>query len=187
MTLLLTGLLAFFLLHMIPLWGRTVREGAIGVVGKGPYMGLFALATLGSFVLMVFGWKAAEVSLVYEAPSWGMHVTPLFVLAGFILFIASNAPTNIRRVVRHPQLMGVALWGVGHLLSNGENRSVLLFAGMTLFAVIAMIGSNMRDGDWIKRDKVPFAKDIITVVIALVLYGGFIYFHEAIIGVPVIN
>jgi uncharacterized membrane protein len=183
MTLLLLGLVAFAVLHMIPFWGQNVRTGAIKIIGAMPYKGLFALATLGSFVLMVMGWKAAEIGFIYEPPTWGRHVTPLFVLAGFVLFIASNAPTNIRRMVRHPQLMGVTLWGIGHLLSNGENRSVLLFAGMAIFSLVAMMASNKRDGDWVKRDKVSLPKDIITVVIALALFGGFMHFHEAIIGV----
>jgi len=186
MTLLLLGIVSFAILHFIPFWGRNVRAGAVGVIGEMPYKGLYALATLGSFVMMVMGWKSAEVLPVYDAPLWGMHVTPLFVLAGFILFVASNAPTNIKRIVRHPQLMGVALWGIGHLLSNGENRSLLLFAGMTIFCFVAMIGSNQRDGEWVKIEKVGLSKDIITVLIGVALYAAFMYFHEWIIGVPAI-
>jgi len=186
MTLLLLGLVSFSVLHMIPFWGQNVRAGAVKLVGEKPYKGLFALASLGSFVMMVMGWKAAAIITVYDTPYWGKHVTALFVLVGFILFIASNAPTNIRRLLRHPQLTGVAFWGIGHLLSNGENRSLLLFGGMVAFSLLAMFASNLRDGEWIKRDKVPFAKDVVIVVIALALYLAFQYFHEGIIGVPVI-
>lgn len=185
MTLLLLGIVSFAVLHFIPYWGQKVRAGAVGIIGAVPYKGLFALASLGSFVMMVRGWKSAEVLPVYDAPAWGMHVTPLFVLAGFILFVASGAPTNIRRMIRHPQLMGVALWGLGHLLSNGENRSLLLFAGMAIFSFVAMIGSNQRDGEWIKIEKVGLSRDIVTVAIAVALYAAFFYFHGWIIGVPV--
>lgn len=183
MTLLLLGIVSFAILHFIPYWGRNVRAGAVGVIGAGPYKGLFALATLGSFVMMVMGWKTAEVTIVYDTVVWGFQATPFLVLVGFILFIASNAPTNIRRMIRHPQLMGVALWGIGHLLSNGENRSLLLFAGMTIFCFVAMIGSNQRDGEWVKQEKVSYVKDVITVVIAVALYIGFIALHETLIGV----
>jgi uncharacterized membrane protein len=186
MTLLISGLILFTILHMLPFWGRSVRAGAVNMIGPMPYKGLFALASLGSLWLVGMGWgRIEDITFLYEAPAWGRHVTPIFVLAGFILFIASNAPTNIRRAVRHPQLMGVAMWGIGHLLSNGETRSVALFAGLTLFSLLAMIGSNQRDGEWVKRDKVPLVKDIITVVIAGALYAGFTYFHGMIIGVPV--
>jgi len=185
MVLLLLGLVLFTILHLIPFWGRSVRSGAISLIGAGQYKILFALATFGSFVLMVTGWKATVVAVLYDTPAWTMHVTPIFVLVGFILFIASNAPTNIRRALRHPQLLGVMLWGVGHLISNGENRSVLLFSGMIIFSFLAMLASNRRDGEWVKRDKVPFSRDIVTVSIALILYGAFAYFHGWIIGVPV--
>jgi len=183
MTLLLLGVVTFAVLHFIPYWGQNVRAGAVGLIGELPYKGLFALATLGSFVMMVMGWKSAEVSMIYAPPSWGFHLTQIFVLAGFILFVASNAPTNIRRVIRHPQLLGVSLWGIGHLLSNGENRSVLLFTGLAIFSFVAMIGSNQRDGEWVKREKVGVTKDIFTLVIALLLFAGFIQFHEEIFGV----
>lgn len=187
MTLLITGLILFAILHLIPFWGRSIRDGAIGVIGLNPYKGLFALASFGSLWLVGMGYgRVEEVTYVYEAPVWGMHVTPLFVLAGFILFIASNAPTNIRRAVRHPQLTGVVLWGIGHLFSNGETPAVILFGGFTVFSILAMIGSNQRDGDWVKREKVSVIKDGITVFIALFLYALFAYFHGWIIGVPAV-
>lgn len=186
MALLIAGLLLFIFLHLIPVWGQTFRNGAVAKIGLNPYKGIFALLSLGSFVLMVRGWKSAETIAVYDPPSWGMHVTPLLVLFGFILFIASNAPTNIRRMLRHPQLTGVMLWGIGHLFSNGDNRSLILFGGLTLYSLLAIIGSNQRDGEWVKRDKVPFVRDIVTVVIALALYAGFAYYHGWIIGVPAI-
>jgi len=187
MTMLLLGISLFFVLHMITFWAPNVRAGAVSIVGEMPYKGLFALTTIGSFVLIVVGWKAAEVLPVYSPPSWGMHITPIFVLAGFILFVASNAPCDIRRLLRHPQLMGVALWGIGHLLSNGENRSLLLFGGMVVFSLVAMIASNKRDGEWVKREKVGIIPTAITVLIGFFLYAAFAYFHEAIIGVAAVS
>ena len=186
MTMLIIGVTLFFLLHLIPFFGTGIRDKAASAIGAGPYKGLFALATLGSFVFMVLGWQATEITHVYTPPSWGPMVTPLFVLVAFILFIASNAPTNIRRILRHPQLVSVFFWGIGHLLSNGENRSIVLFVGLMIFATSAIIGSNKRDGEWVKRDKVSFVSDLVTVTIAVALFSGFAYFHEWIIGVPVL-
>lgn len=186
MTLLALGIALFFILHMIPFWGRNVRSGAINTIGPGPYKGLFALASLASFVLIVRGWQVADLSVVYDPPTWGRHATPLFVLFGILLFIASNAPTNIRRMLRHPQLVGVTLWGIGHLFSNGETRSVLLFGGMIIFALTAIWSSNKRDGHWVKRDTVPRSRDIITVVIGLAVFAGLYKFHELFTGIPVL-
>ncbi|MEX0297946.1 MAG: NnrU family protein [Kordiimonas sp.] len=186
MTLLAAGLALFFLLHMIPFWGQKLRTGTIAKLGKGPYSGLFALISLGSFVLIVLGWQASEVELLYSPPEWGRHATPLFALIGIVLFIASNAPTNIRRLLRHPQLTGVALWAIGHLFSNGETRSVLLFSGMVIFSITAIIASNNRDGEWIKRDPVPKSRDVVTVAIGLSVFSALYYFHEYFTGIPVL-
>lgn len=186
MTLLALGIALFFILHMIPFWGRSIRSGTIARIGPAPYKGMFALASLSSFILIVLGWQATEVDMLYYPPAWGRHVTPLLVLFGIFLFIASNAPTNVRRLLRHPQLIGVTLWGIGHLFANGESRSVLLFGGMILFSVTAIWSSNKRDGEWIKREPVPISRDIVTVVISLAVYGALYYFHETFTGVPVL-
>ena len=47
-----------------------------------------------------------------------------------MLLLAPYSHNNFKRLLRHPQLTGVLLWGVGHLFANGENRSLLLFGGM---------------------------------------------------------
>lgn len=183
MTLLALSLAAFIGLHLIPYFATGFRERMRERIGVGPYMGLFALLVVISLTGVVFGWLISEPMLVYEPPVWGFHATPLFALVGFVLFFASQAPTNIKRVVRHPQMTGLFLWAVGHLLSNGEDRSLLLFGSLALWSIIAIVGANRRDAIWHKPEKQPFAKDVITVLIGIAAYAGFTYFHEAIIGV----
>jgi len=183
MTLLIIGIVAFVGLHLIPYFAIGFRTGLVGKIGVGGYRGLFALAVLASLAGIIFGWRSTIPDMVFNPPTWGFHVTPLFVLFGFILFFASQAPTNIKRVVRHPQMTGVFLWSVGHLAANGEDRSVILFGGFALWSVLAIVGANRRDKDWQKPDKQPIIKDVITVVIGLVVYALAVYFHEAVIGV----
>lgn len=183
MDLLIAGLIAFIGLHLIPYFGIRFRVAAIGKLGMAGYRGMFALAVAASLAAIIFGWRETPPEYFYSPPAWGIHATPLFVLGAFLLFFASGAPTNIKRYIRHPQMTGILLWAVGHLLSNGEERSFLLFGSFALWAVIAILASNKRDGVWEKADPQPVVKDVVTVVIALVLYGVAIYFHEAVIGV----
>jgi uncharacterized membrane protein len=183
MDLLIAGLIAFIGLHLIPYFGIRFRIAAIGKIGRNGYRGLFSLAVGASFAAIIFGWRETIPEYFYTPPAWGIHVTPLFTLVAFILFIASNAPTNIKRYVRHPQMTGILLWSVGHLLSNGEERSALLFGSFALWSVVAILASNRRDGEWEKAEPQSRIKDIITIVIALILYGAAIYYHEAVIGV----
>lgn len=183
MKLLIAGVALFVLLHLIPIYGTGLRGAVAGKIGEKPYKGLFALASLGSIILVVRGWKATSPSLWYDAPVWAFHLTPLIMLFAFVLFFASGAPTNIKRIVRHPQLTGVFLWAVGHLLANGEDRSVILFGGFAVWSVVAIMGINRRDGSWQKPEKQPLMKDIITVFIGLGLYAAVVLGHEYVIGV----
>ncbi|WP_417451758.1 NnrU family protein [Kordiimonas sp.] len=183
MAILLLGLALFMLVHFVPVFMTGFRASLMGKLGRNPYRGLFSLLILGSLYLIYLGWTSTAVSLVYTPPMWAFHVTPILVLIGFILFFASQAPTNIRRMVRHPQLMGVAFWAAGHLLANGENRSLLLFGAFLVWAIVSMLGSNRRDGVWVKPPKQSLLKDIVTVVIGAALYVGFIAIHEWLIGV----
>ena len=66
-------------------------------------------------------------------------MTALLVLAGLILLVSSMIPSNTQRIVVHPQLIGVALWAVGHLLVNGDLASVILFGGFLLFALVNLV------------------------------------------------
>lgn len=183
MTLLAAGIIAFIGLHLIPYFGTSFRSAAIEKFGKNAYRGMFALLVLVSFGALILGWRSTLPAALYDPPIWGYEVPPIVMVLAFILFFSSQAPTNIRRFVRHPQMTGVFLWASAHLFANGETRSVLLFGSFALWAVIAMWAANRRDGDWIKPDKQPFFKDVITVLIGLVGYSLFVFFHEAIIGV----
>ncbi len=183
MTLLIIGVLAFVGLHLIPYFATSFRAGLVNKLGIGGYRGLFALAVLSSLAAIIFGWRGTIPEMAFNPPAWGFHVTPLFVLFGFILFFASQAPTNIKRVIRHPQMTGIFLWSVGHLAANGEDRSIILFGGFALWSMLAIVGANRRDKVWQKPDKQPIIKDVITVVIGLGVYALAVYFHEAVIGV----
>lgn len=184
MTLLVLGLALFFLLHLVPIFAREARGSVISRIGAMPYKGLFALASISSLFLVYKGWTLTDPVLVYEAPRWAFHVAALLVLVGFILFIASNAPTNIRRIIRHPQLTAIILWALGHLMVNGDTRSLLFFGGFFVWSLITILGSNHRDGAWAKPAPVGKVKDVVTVLIGLVLYGVFaVWAHEWLIGV----
>lgn len=183
MAILFLGLALFILVHLIPVFATGVRAKLVEKLGFQPYRGIFSLLIIGSLYLIYLGWTGTEVTWLYTPPAWGYHVTPLLVLIGFILFFSSKAPTNIRRVIRHPQLTGVTFWAVGHLLANGENRSVLLFGALLIWATVSAIGANRRDTEWVKPPRQVFIKDIVTILIGVAVFVGFAMIHEWLIGV----
>ena len=183
MTKLILGILLWSMAHLIPAVAVDFRRGLIRKMGENPYKGIFSLLMVLAIYLVISGWKATIPESLYLPPDWGRHATSLLVLIGFILFIAPYPPTNIKRMVRHPQLTGVACWGIGHLLANGETRSIILFGGLTAWAIIEMLLLNRRDGVWIKPDAVPLKNDIIVAVAGLVVYAVIAVAHQWLFGV----
>ena len=183
MTLLISAVLLWSALHLFPSLMPGAREGLMKRFGAGSYRGLFALSIVASIVLMVFGWKSAIIEPVYVPPLFGSPIITGMMLLSFILFAAANAPGNIKRFLRHPMLSGLVIWSGAHLLANGDNRSVVLFGGLGLWAIVAMLTINLRDGTREKPAAVAFPKDLMTIVAAGVIFAIVIYFHEAVIGV----
>ena len=148
------------------------------------YQGIYALLIVGSIVLMVFGWKNTVPTQIYTPPTWGRHLTMLLILIAIILFGAANVKTRIREWIRHPMLTGMLVWSIGHLLANGDSRSVVLFGGLGLWAIISQLTINRRDGARVKpTDSKGLKTDIILIVVSLVLYGGLLFIHPYISGI----
>ena len=81
-------------------------------------------------------------------------------------------------------LIGILLWGIGHLLANGDLASVLLFASFVAYAVVDMALANAQGR--VKQFEVKPVHDIMAVVGGTVVYAVFILLHPYIIGVPVV-
>jgi len=104
-------------------------------------------------------------------------------LLAFVLFAAANAPGNTKRFLRHSMLTGMAVWAGAHLLANGDNRSLVLFGGLGVWAILAMLAINRRDSVWEKPPAVAFSRDLMTIVAATAIFAIVLYFHETVFGV----
>ena len=186
MALLITGILMFTLAHLFPAVAKATRDRLADRLGDGPYQGLFSLVILSSIVVIVFGWKAAQPTLVYVPVVGSGLVTSGLMLLASVLFIASVMPTNLKRLLRHPQMTGTLLWSIAHLLANGDSRSVMLFGGLGIWSILEMLFCNRRDGAWQKPEPVALAKDVVFVIAGAVLFAVFAYSHRWLFGVTVI-
>lgn len=183
MALLIAGILLFTVVHLLPAASPGTRNDLAAKLGDNAYRGLFSAVVLASLVMIVFGWKAATPATVYSPPFDGGPVISAVLFFAFVLFVASKARSNYRRLVRHTQMMAVILWSVAHLLVTGDSRSVVLFGALGIWAVLEVALCNKRDGAWQKPDVVPFSADMIVAVIAGVAFAIFFYLHKALFGV----
>jgi uncharacterized membrane protein len=185
MTLLVLGMLLFAVVHFIPSLAPAIKSGALERLGEGPYKGIFSLLLLGAIALIIIGWRSVVPVLLYVPPA-GLHTFALALLGvAFLLMVVSARNSRLRRVIRHPQLTGVALWGIAHLLLNGDNRSLVLFGGMAAWALIEMLAINRRQGVWIKAEVPSWGAEIVTVGVTAITVAVVVYIHPWLSGVPV--
>jgi uncharacterized membrane protein len=192
LAIMIIGLAAFLGAHTLVAL-RPQRAAVIARVGEGPYKGLFALVSLVGIILIGYGfarYRAAGYIDVWMPPRWTRHVTEALVWPSIIFIVAAYVPSQIKRVLKHPMLVGVKLWAVAHLLSNGDLGSIILFGSVLAWAVYDRIAVKRR----VDAAAAPVAiapsggyrNDFIVVVVGTLLFFalGF-WFHPWVIGVPV--
>ncbi|MGA9572799.1 MAG: NnrU family protein [Lysobacterales bacterium] len=188
MTRLALGVLIWSMVHFFPALAPALKKSLIKRFGENPYKGVFGLLMIISIYLIITGWSSLTptepevLTAIYTAPEWGGYAAAALVMLGFILFLAPYPPNNLKRILRHPQLVGVACWGVGHLLAIGTVRSLVFFGGMTAWALIEMVLINKRDGEWVKPARAPFKNDVAMVLFAVLVYMAFLFTHHLLFG-----
>jgi uncharacterized membrane protein len=189
MSTLILGLLIFFGVHLVPLAGG-LREHLIARVGANAYKGAFTLASLIGLVLIIWGYAMtrygpAAAHFVYFAPDWGRHVTMALVLLAFLCFGIFFHKGRLKRILRHPMSIGVALWATGHLFANGDIGSVLLFGSFLAYALLDIVVAEAR-GRVTAFEPKP-RHDAISIVAGLAAFAVFLFLHPYLIGVPAIR
>ncbi len=185
MSILITGVLIFFAVHLLPGFVST-RLKIIHSIGELLYKGLYAVIALIGFILIIYGMSEAEFYPVWQPPVWGRYIVFLIMPVSFILLVANDLKSNIKCYTPHPMLWGVALWAGAHLFANGDLASIILFGSFFTFSLFAMYSANKRGA--VKQEKrYPYKRDVVAIFAGLVGYGIFVkYLHPYLIGVAII-
>lgn len=187
---LVAGLIFFFTPHLFTAFrSREAISDIKARLGAGPYMGVYSLVSAIGLGLIVYGFGAARpAAVLYQPPSWGAHVNYALMLVSLIALAASYFPTGyIKRTLKHPMLVALKLWAVGHLLANGELNSVILFTSFLAYAIIDRIAVKRRGDDGPPATaRVSALGDLGAVLAGCAAYGLFAaVLHKLLIGVAV--
>jgi uncharacterized membrane protein len=182
------GLVIFLGTHVFVTM-RDHRTAVVARIGEGPYRGLFSLVSLVGIVLIGYGfaaYRAAGPIMLWYPPGWTRHIVVALMWPASIMIAAAYIPGNIKRVLKHPMLVGVKTWAFAHLCANGDLGGIILFGSVLAWAVYDRITLKRRKDAGAPPIPVGGTKnDIIAIVIGTIIYLalGFV-FHPIVIGVP---
>jgi uncharacterized membrane protein len=145
-----------------------------------------SLVSIAGFAMIVMGWQRAPFVPVFSPPEWGHWLPRVLMLAALMLLAAAYIPSGVKRFTRHPMLWAAVIWGISHLLANGDSRSILLFGSFAAWALFDMWSANRR-GATLKEQPVPLRYEAMVVAVGVVAYLLFSRFHGALFGVPVMG
>lgn len=184
MFLLILGLVAFFGVHLVPMF-PPLRAAPVKHLGENRYKGTFAaIAGIGLVLIAVgyaYGRRGAQL---FDPVAEARLLAPLAMIVGFVLLAAANMKTHIRRVLKHPMLLGVGIWSVIHLPSNGDIKASILFGAFLAFVVANLISATLRDATTSFQPQAKF--DIIAVVGGSLLALLVMALHRILFGVPAV-
>jgi len=186
--LLIPGLLIFMGLHLLRElgWRDTLQQR----LGLRRYRILFSLGIVISLVMIVEGKAGAPFIQLWVPPYNLRSLTHLLMISATILFMAGNLPRSYTRdMVIHPMLVGVIVWGVAHLLSNGDLASVLIFGMLPVWAIVKIISLERTKkalGSPTPERRPGLQWDAAAIILGMIAYSVFLVFHGQLFGFALI-
>lgn len=189
MTTLVIGLILFLGVHSVSIVSPAWRDRAVERIGLRLWQGVYALMAIAGLVLIARGFGEARnaTAILYTSPRWMQGITTTLMLPVFPLLLAAYLPGMIRTATRHPMLIAVKLWALGHLLVNGSLAELALFGSVLAWAVAVRISLKRRTPRPVPAAPAGRFNDWIALIGGFVLYavilnGG----HRWLTGMPLV-
>lgn len=187
MFLLIIGLILFLGLHLIRVVAPGLRAAMVARFGLNGWKGLYSVVALVAIALVAYGYSVAPVINVWFPPMGMNHLTVTLMLFATICIVAGFLPAGqIVAKTKHPMVLSIKIWAFAHLLSNGDLRSIVLFAAFLAWGVILRIALKRREraGDVTVRPFAGVKYDLYAVVLGVVVWAAITFkLHELLIGV----
>lgn len=185
MWILLLGLTLFVLPHLLS--ELKLRDTLLNLMPSiGVYKLVFSLTVLGGLALIVVG-KSQSPFIMLFAPVFELrYLSNVIMIPATLLVVAGNLPmSRLRKAVRNPMLLGVCLWGIAHLWSNGDLASVLVFGTLALWAGSKFIIKGLSEP--VPAREASILWDIVAMLVGLALYALITVYHGQLFGVGLVN
>jgi uncharacterized membrane protein len=184
MPMLVVGLILFLGLHLLPTV-PPARAAAVLRLGEPRYKGLYSLLSFAGLLLIIGGYAlAAPGARLFEPSRAAIAMAPYAMTVSFVLLAAANMRGYIRYGLKHPMLLGIAVWASVHLLANGDTRGTVLFGSFLIYALLDL-GSVVARGA-IGRFVPSVRYDLFAVVGGVLAALGVMALHRYLFGVPAV-
>jgi uncharacterized membrane protein len=165
MRMLIAAAAVFLLIHLL-ISGTRIRDAIVRVIGEGPYMGLFSLASIAALVWLCIafgGARADPANVIYwtVGPA-NRDIAVTLTVIGFLLAVPgllTNSPTRagggelvdkpeaargMMRITRHPFLWGAAIWALGHMIAKGRAADLILFGDIFALSILGTMSIDAK-------------------------------------------
>ena len=154
-------LLLFASSHML-LSSRAIRTRLVARLGDQRFRAAYSTVALAFFAPLVYYYLTHRHggALLWSAPdSVAVEFLLVFVnVIGFVLLVAGvmtpspaslagaprDEPGGAQRITRHPVFMGMGIWALAHVISNGHASDVAFFGGIVVFVLVGSWHQDQR-------------------------------------------
>jgi uncharacterized membrane protein len=216
------ALIVFFVSHSLPSL-RGVRASFVAILGERGFLLVYSLISITVTAWLIVSALQAPIVELWPMTIAGMWVTVVCMVFAALLFVwgwVTPNPLSIKIrskhynaadpgllvVTRHPFPWAFALWGFGHLVSNGDAGPAILFALLGLFSLAGTLILDARrrrefgPAEWArlaaKTSSIPFGAVVRARAampwgalwgratwVALAAYVAVLLAHPSVIGV----
>jgi uncharacterized membrane protein len=185
MSLLILGLAIFLGVHLLPAL-PPARVALVRRWGDRRYKGIFSVASAIGLALIVAGYAlSADRARIFAPLPAAKTLAPYAMTLAFILLAAANMRSHLRRLLKHPMLLGVLVWSLVHLLANGDRTGTVLFGAFFAYALVDLASAVQRGA--VKPFEPTIRHDAIAIAAGVVVALGVMTFHRVLFGVPVVG
>ena len=117
-------------------------------LGPSSWKALYSLVSVIGLGLVVWGFGLVRQQPVqlWSPPTGMRHLAALLTLIAFVLLVAAYVPGNgIKARLHHPMVLGVKVWALAHLISNGNLGHVVLFGSFLVWSIFDFRASRRLD------------------------------------------
>ena len=196
--------MTIFVLSHIVLARTRLRAALVTRIGERAYLILYS-----GLSIILIGWVIwtvleADRFVLWEAPLWSYGFAAVVTFVSFVLLGVGALSSNPLSVsfrkegfdpnhpglvgwVRHPIILGLALWGLAHIPANGDWPSLVLFAGTAGFGALGIIAVEKRirhrlgEEEWnrLTSERGHIDRNVIWgAVIGIIVWIGFLTHHH---------